>query len=102
MTDLPNLYVLVEVTDANNSLTHACVATLIHTNTGHLNFHGVLILCKSYLYKIELILTQQLHFKILIYSIFTLVHNTSRNSIVSYNIIETMIDFNESLHHYTI
>ena len=45
--DLPTSYALVEVIDTNttpfivsttsHSLTYACIATLIHTNTGYLN-----------------------------------------------------------------
>ena len=38
-----------------HSLTHACIATLMHTNTRYLNFHGVLILYKAYLKLIKIL-----------------------------------------------
>ena len=43
-----------------HSLTHACVATLMPTNTGYINYHVLLISYKAYVYKIKLV-------KILIY-----------------------------------
>ena len=56
MRDLSTSYVLVEVIEMNTTsiivsttLTHECVASVMHTSTGYLNLHTALILYKAYL-----------------------------------------------------